>query len=101
MIKSEGKIRIDAVKVVELSLGTILSSPGAGVQVKFVLMNSVTGDRFGSGTFNTWSEETTAKLNEAIQSMEKDICSAVFEEGVTTNSVQPETGTLEDEVPGL
>lgn len=101
MTKSEGTCRIDAVRVVELTLATRVTLPGAGVEAKFVLMNAKTGDRFGAGTFSTWSEATTAKFNELMQSMEQDICSSVFDGSPTTNSGQSDPPQLEDGVPGL
>jgi hypothetical protein len=101
MTKGQGICRIDAVKVVEITLATRAQVPGAGVEAKFVLMNSNTGERFGSGTFSTWSDETATKFNELIRSMENDICTAVFVDGPTTDSVPEDGMPLEDEIPGL
>ena len=101
MTKGQGVCKIDAVRVVELTLATRVQVPGAGVEAKFVLMNSATGERFGSGTFSTWSDETATKFNELMLSMEKDICTAVFADGPTTDSVPENETPLEDEVPGL
>jgi hypothetical protein len=101
MTKGQGTCRIDAVKVVELTLVTRPQIPGAGVEAKFVLMNSTTGELFGSGTFSTWSDETATKFNELINSMEKDICTVVFSDGPTTDRVHEHEMPLEDEIPGL
>jgi len=101
MTKSEGKARIDAIRVVELTLATRVTLPGAGVEAKFVLMNSETQERFGSGTFSTWSDETSKRFNELLASMERDIASAVFEEVPTTDGVEVEAPAPADEVPSL
>lgn len=101
MTKGQGACKIDSVRVVELTLATRTQVPGAGVEAKFVLMSSASNERFGSGTFSTWSDETATKFNELIASMEKDICSAVFSEGATTGGTPEDESPLEDEVPGL
>lgn len=101
MVTTDGKSKIDAVSVVEITLATRVAMPGAGVEARYVLLNSKTGDRFGSGTFSTWSDETSNKFNELLKSMENDICSTVFETGTTSGSTEEELPQLEDAVPGL
>ncbi len=101
MVKSDGKSRIDAITVVEITLASRVTVPGAGVEARYVLQNSKSGDRFGSGTFTAWSDETATKFNELLKLMEKDICSAVFEQGTTSGGTDEELPQLEDEVPGL
>lgn len=97
---SNGTCRIDGVEVVEVTLQTRGSMPGAGVVATFALVNVESGERFGKGTFNTWSDETTEKLNVALKSMEADILSLVFNQ-TTTGSAAPEQNQLVDAVPGL
>jgi len=100
-MKAEGACRIDTVRVVELTMVTRSQLPGGAIEAKFVLMNDESGERFGSGTFSTWSDATTAKFNELLAAMETDICSVVFTNSPTTNSGQSDPPQLEDEVPGL
>lgn len=96
-----GTCKIDMVEVVEITFKSRNGLPGANVQAVFALSNSKTGDRYGSGSFNTWSEETSRKMNEAIQSMEKDIASLLFEDASTTDSVSPNAHIQHTEVPSL
>jgi len=100
-MKSSSVCRIDSVEVVELVLATRTKLPGGTLEAKFVLMNAESGERFGSGTFATWSEATTLKFNELMVAMETDICSVVFTNSPTTDSGQIDPSQLEDEVPGL
>lgn len=99
---SNGVCRINGVEVVEFALQARGSMPGAGLVATYALVNIETGNRFGRGTFNVWSEETTEKLNAAIKSMEADISSLVFD-GVRTptDSGVDDRNPLEDGVPGL
>lgn len=96
-----GACKIDMVEVVEITFKARNGLPGANVQAVFALSNSKTGDRYGSGSLNTWSEETSRKLNEAIESMERDIASLLFEGAPTTDSVSPKAHTQDTEVPSL
>lgn len=99
-MKVNGLCKIDSVEIAEISVRSRGTLPGTGIQAVYVLKNEKTGERFGSGTTNIWSDETVDKLNEAIKAMEADIASLVFQDA-TTDSVNSEERPLSDGVPGL
>lgn len=99
-MRVSGQCKIDSVEVAEITVRTRGNLPGAGIQVVYVLKNEKTGERFGSGTTNVWSDDTTEKLNAAIRAMESDIASLIFQDA-TTDGVSSEPGPLDDDVPGL
>lgn len=99
-MKVNGLCKIDSVEVAEITVRSRGALPGTGVQVVYVLKNEKTGERFGSGTANVWSDDTTDKLNAAIRAMEADIASMVFQDA-TTDGVSSEERPLDDAVPGL
>lgn len=101
MTKSDSPCSIDAVEIRELVMKVrTIPTPAAGMEAKYVLMNSENGELYGSGTFNTWSDTTTTKLNELLISMEHDINSIVFHEP-TIPSVQENPKLPEDAIPEL
>ena len=69
---------------------------------KYVMCNSETQERYGSGSRNTnWSEETIDKMRAFIESMETDICRDLFSDGSTTSGVVEASSNTSDGIPGL
>jgi hypothetical protein len=99
--RADGKSHINAVEVGELVFHGI-GSPTQTLSVKYAYSNAETGDRYGFGTRNTgWSERTLELLDSLLSSVERDVCSAVFEEGPTTSSGADVTATTLDGVSEL
>jgi hypothetical protein len=79
VIRTTGKCRVNAVAAGEVHVNLLGLAPA--MSAKFVLVNSETGDRFGSTDRNTnWSDETMKRLAALVESMEKDAAASLFEE---------------------
>lgn len=100
MTKSEGKCKVDGVAVLEVAVN--LLGHTTSLSAKYALSNSESGDRFGAGNRNAnWSADTFEKLHALIDSMERDVCTDLFEGGATIGSVEEVVEDATDGVPGL
>lgn len=85
MTKSDGKCRINAIEVGEVSVNALGLTPA--MVVKYALTESETGTRFGAGHMNQWSEKTISLLSELLTSIEADVAKDLFGDSGTTSSV--------------
>jgi hypothetical protein len=100
MTKSEGKCRIDGVLAGELEINALNNV--ALISVKYALISTESGERYGQGHINQkWSPKTMEKLKDLLASIEEDICQVVFGEGPTTASVDPGEAPTSDGVSSL
>lgn len=94
-----GKCKIDSVLVGEGSFE--LLAPLPSLSVKYAFCNKEGDLRFGVGHRNqNWSEETMDCLRALASSIERDICSDVFEGG-TSACADDTTPDTSDGVPGF
>lgn len=102
MTRTDGKCKVDAIEVGELSYIGI-GSPTSLLSCKYAFANAETGQRFGAGNRNTdWSERTLGLLQSLLESMEQDILRDVFDEGVTTSGgIESELVPPADGIPTL
>lgn len=99
MTKAEGQCRINGVTIGELSADLLSASERVTAQYAYV--NTDTGERFGRGHRNVWSQETMDKFHELVAHMEKDICLDLFGQGTTITGVNPPQASTSDGVPEL
>ena len=100
MTKSDGTCKIDGVAMGEVSINLLGHSIELGA--KYALCNFETKERYGAGNRNTnWSADTIEKLRAFIDSMERDVCRDLFNDGATIGSVEDVVDTQQDGVPGL
>jgi len=101
MTKSGGRSVIDAIEIGEVD-ARIIGVPSLVVSVKYALVQSSTGSRFGAGNMNVgWSAETLRKFQEFVAAAEADICANVFEDGPTTAGGEVNHLDTMDGIPGL
>lgn len=100
MTKSEGKNRIDAVEVLEVSFDFL--TPVPRMTAKYAYMDSGSGDRLGFGNRNqAWSAETLSRLEGLVESMERDVVGSVFSGESTEGGVSGPLDPTSDGVPAL
>lgn len=98
------KNRIDAVKVIGVSTVSKTGEPSSKLYAMYALMNTASGIRFGTDSFDNWSDETMGRFTALTESMERDIGAYVFEEveeATTTDGAATDDLTQDDGVPGL
>lgn len=94
MTKSDGKCRVDSVVAGEISINMLGAYPT--VLVKYALSNAQSGERFGAGLRPAgWSEETMEKLRELVASLERDVCTVVFDGHPSSSVVEDPLGTTD------
>lgn len=81
--------RVDAVLLGELSAA--LLGPVPTLSGQYALVDSRTGDRFGSGKVTVWGEETTRALLSLVEAMEKDLARELF--GAPIDAAVPAEGS--------
>jgi hypothetical protein len=74
---------INGIAALETEISILKGTEGVPfIGVKFALLSVDSGVHFGQGTVNRgWSEETMTRLHAFLESVEKDICDRLFEEG--------------------
>lgn len=101
MRKSVGTSNIDAVEIGEVG-ASLLGVPSPIITVKYALVSSKNGHRFGAGNINTnWSLDTQEKFLAFVEALERDICAMVFDEGATTDSGPAIVEDTMDGIPSL
>lgn len=101
MTEGSGDCRIDGVDVGRLEV-QLLGLPAPVMSVTYALVNTKSGDKFGSGNRNTlWSDETYERLRALLESIEADVCGSVFEGGATAGGGVLATVDATDSVPSL
>jgi hypothetical protein len=99
MVTSDGKCKINGVAVGEATFD--LLGPAPALSVKYALCSTESVLRYGAGFRNQgWSEETMKCLRTLADSIERDICSDVFE-GNTSGCVEGDDLGTSDGVPGF
>ena len=99
MTKSECKCKVDSVTIGELVVNML--GPTPTVVIKYALANAESGEKFGAGLrAQGWSDDSLQILQTLIASLERDICSGLFE-GDTSGSVLSNVADTMDSVPGF
>lgn len=105
MTPSDGICQINAIDIGELTIEKAHSAQFGGATMvaasaKYALIVK-SGERVGAGTCTSWSETTKERLRNLLESMEADICTAVFGKAPPPVEGTPQETPHSDGVPGL
>jgi len=100
--KGIGQCRIDGVQIGEVGIQVDPSTASVLLSSKFAYVNTETQIRYGFGHKSVeWSEETTKRLVDLLESMGQDISRDMFGDGETVGSGSVEADSTTDGVPGF
>lgn len=100
-VKGAGKCKIDSVAVGDVSID-FFAPAGTQIVVKYAYVDGVAGARLGANHRNAnWSLETYARAQSLLESLERDICQDLFEEGATSDGGPVLSQELDGQIPSL